>query len=490
MNYSISSLANMERNLYGGTSLYSNAPSYSNNYQMPMNYNTNYYGGNVPNQTIFGQQIPPYYTNAMQNYGYPQIQTNQIQNQTQANALQNNYQLTQPQNTNTTPQTQAKSQPSQTIFGNLTQTQKDAVVDFYAKNLEPSESFKNAVLLGGISCGLMQNPRVIAHPINYLTTTLGMGKNPIVKEMFKDVKVEGSALNKLWKKNNMILEDAFSQMHRAEARSKSRLTNLYRTRYTTTEIEKLKGIMQTALKKGDLDEIAKATEALRHAYCRNGKILKAYHWCKEKLGLKNNLKSVDKMLADTKTISETAQRMASYNKNMTPWKAFQKTNGIFGALMGLTEIVMNWSKVKTAQAKDAENAEKGIYTEYGKKQKTQTITKGITNTIGWCIGESLSVLAWSKVGATVGTAIGPGIGTAIGAIIGFLGGSLGMWLAGKGTKAIVGEDVANRIEAENKAKTPEGQLELIQTTAEAMQKGEKVNPFAQQAVNQILTTYA
>ena len=81
-------------------------------------------------------------------------------------------------------------------------------------------------------------------------------------------------------------------------------------------------------------------------------------------------------------------------------------------------------------------------------------------------------------------------GTIVGSVIGIIGGSLGMWLAGKATKAVVGEDVSNKIEAENKAKTEEGKIELLQHTIEKIQSGEKVPPQVQESAMKALTYYA
>ena len=61
-----------------------------------------------------------------------------------------------------------------------------------------------------------------------------------------------------------------------------------------------------------------------------------------------------------------------------------------------------------------------------------------------------------------------------------------MWAAGKITKKIVGEDVANQIEAENLAKTPEGQTELLQTALNSAKKGEPMTAEAQNALKKAI----
>ena len=52
-----------------------------------------------------------------------------------------------------------------------------------------------------------------------------------VAAMFKDVKTEGSVLNKLWKENSVVMEEAYAQAHRTRSRSYKKL-GLFRARYT------------------------------------------------------------------------------------------------------------------------------------------------------------------------------------------------------------------------------------------------------------------
>ena len=111
----------------------------------------------------------------------------------------------------------------------LTDEQVNALTDYYAKNLDPSESFASAAIMGTAFGTIMANPRTLVHPWNSLTS---FGD---VKEMFKGVKENGSAMNKLWKENNVVMEEAYSQMQRAKARSKWKI-GAFRKRYTKDEI--------------------------------------------------------------------------------------------------------------------------------------------------------------------------------------------------------------------------------------------------------------
>lgn len=436
---SINSLMNMEMQLYGGLGSNSAAPSYFNGYRAQSNnaiYSPSFYGyGN--NGTIFGQNIPQQYKTETSN----------------------------------------SSVPAGTPFKGLTDEQVKALTDYYAKNLDPSESFASAAIMGTAFGTIMANPRTLVHPWNSLTS---FGD---VKEMFKGVKENGSAMNKLWKENNVVMEEAYSQMQRAKARSKWKI-GAFRKRYTKDEYNQLKKIMQEALDSKDINKIAEATESLRHAYSSNGFIPGLF----DKIcGKKSS--TVASRLADTATITNNAKTLMGYNK-MTLGKAFKKAGGKVGLVFGLLEIAMNIPKIQAGYAKDEENAKLGIKSNNGGKQLAQTSVKAVCNTVGWAAGETLAIWGFAKAGAAIGTALGPGIGTVAGAAIGFLGGSIGMWLGGKLGKGLMGNDVSNKIEAEKLAQSSEGQVQLLQHALEQAQSGAKMDLRTQQALQTAITQLA
>lgn len=436
---SINSLMNMEMQLYGGLGSNSAAPSYFNGYRAQSNnaiYSPSFYGyGN--NGTIFGQNIPQQYKTETSN----------------------------------------SSVPAGTPFKGLTDEQVNALTDYYAKNLDPSESFASAAIMGTAFGTIMANPRTLVHPWNSLTS---FGD---VKEMFKGVKENGSAMNKLWKENNVVMEEAYSQMQRAKARSKWKI-GAFRKRYTKDEYNQLKKIMQEALDSKDINKIAESTESLRHAYSSNGFIPGLF----DKIcGKKSS--TVASRLADTATITNNAKTLMGYNK-MTLGNAFKKAGGKVGLVFGLLEIAMNISKIQAGYAKDEENAKLGIKSNNGGKQLAQTSVKAVCNTVGWAAGETLAIWGFAKAGAAIGTALGPGIGTIAGAAIGFLGGSIGMWLGGKLGKGLMGNDVSNKIEAEKLAQSSEGQVQLLQHALEQAQSGAKMDLRTQQALQSAITQLA
>lgn len=441
----ISSLANMEMALYGGFGTNANAPSYLNGY---MGGNSSYYmnpsfcgygnGYNNYNNSTFGQNIP---------YNY----------------------------SSTTPQ---KSQQD-TIFQALSQDEQKALMNDYMKSLAPSEGLLGCAVTNGIF-GLAMNPRLIAHLPNSIKT---VGN---VEKAFADVKVKGSALNKLWvnPENSNILREAYLQMHKAEARCQTKV-GAFRRSYVATgdvdRIQKVVGELKTALKSGNMEAIKKHTATLQHAYSYNGGFI-ARGWDKVK-GCFVDVKptSVVDKLKDTKGINS---RIAELGKTTeTSFKSmFKHGGGLKGGLFfAAIELLMGYDKIKTAFSKDSDT---------GMKQLAQTSTKAIGNAAGWAVGEAAALWAFTKAGAAIGTALGPGIGTLVGGAVGLIGGGIGMWLAGKATNAVVGQDVADEVESQKLAQSNEGQVQLLQNTMQRMQKGENVSPEAQQAVQKLATLYA
>ena len=465
----IQSLMNMEMALYGGMGSDCNVPSFSNNYMGNSSWNSfgsypNYFMPNYGNVS-FGQQIP---------YGY-------------ANGTQQNV-----------PTTQGLDKKSVEALGN-----------FYADNMDPSQSLFNAVVVGGVSGALMMNPRVIAHPIN---TYKAFGD---VKKMFGDAKVPGTKMHELWSKNNVLMEEAYSQMHRTAARAQSKLGAI-RGSYTSEQYKQLKGIMEQAIKSGKPEEIAKATETLRHAQVNNGWLAtparKGWHKVSGFLAKvpviggffgKGNAPVFDPITAskNTKVISENAKTLLEYNKMSgkgitkglakgaskgTLKIAFKKAGGKLGLLFAGFEILTNLPKIFAAKEQDKVNAQNGQKTNLAGTQTKQTVVKATANAAGWLAGETLGVWGAAKLGAKIGTKFGPGIGTVIGAVAGFVGGSLGMRALGGLAKKKMGTDVADKETGKQLAQTTEGQVELAQMVMQKVQNGEKVSADAMAATQQII----
>ncbi len=432
----VSQLANMEMALYGGFGSNANAPSYLNGYSSNNSYsNPSFYGYNNYDQA-FGQNIP--YSNNM----------------------------------NT-----SQTQPQTSIFQGLSQSETQALKDDYKKSLSPSEGILGAAA-GGAAFALIQNPRLIFHPINSWKATKA------TNTAFASVK-GNSALNKLWNnpEYSNILREAYLQLHKAEARKMTKFGAIRRSYKATGDVEKIDNIvnnLKNALKEGKIGLITKHTAELQHAYSVNqgfiprtwNKITKFFTG-KEAATVTSKLNDKNGILNRYKTLKNTTG---------TSMKSILKRGGGIkgGILFFAMEVLMNLGKIKTAFEKDSNT---------GMKQLGQTAVKGTGNAVGWALGEAASVWAFTKWGAKIGSKIHPILGTLIGGAVGVIGGTVGMCLAGKATKALVGQDVADDIDANKLAQTTEGQEELLKNTIERMQRGEKVSPEAQQAVQKIINQY-
>ncbi len=468
----ISALANMEMALYGGFGPNSAAPSYLNGYRGGNNYSSyggynnytnaynNYNSMGLAYNPTFGQKLPQNYSSAAQ-----QIQQGQ--------------------------QTQQGQQD--TVFQGLTQEEQKALENDYKRSLAPSEGLLGAAAWQA-PFAILMNPRLVAHPYNSIKTIKS------VEEAFADVKKAGTDLNKLWVKpeNSNILREAYLQMHKAEARCMSKWGLIRRSYAKTGDVDAIKGVvneLKSALKNGDIEAIKKHTATLQHAYSSNGgSIPRGWNWLKDcfnKISGNNSVSkamTVAEKLNDTKGINEKIEALGKTAEFGKPGKAgfkaiFKHHGGGLkaGLAFAAIEVIMSLDKIKTAFNKDSET---------GWKQLGQTSVKAAGNAAGWALGEAAGIWAFTKLGASIGTALGPGIGTAIGGAVGLIGGGIGMWLFGKGTKALVGQDVADDIQAKELTKTNEGQVQLLQNTIQRMQNGEKVSAQAQQAVQKVLAQYA
>ncbi len=432
---SVNSLANMEYMLYGGTSgLNATTPSYLNGYRANTGFYGNYYN--------------PY---MMQGY-YNNPQTGSVFSNQSGTA-------------------QAKT--SNVSFNGDWNT----LGDYYIKGQSPSESIGSAAI-GGAAFGMMTNLRFIAHPWNSFTT---IGK---VEKTFADVKKKGTKMYELWRnpETHKLMTDAYARMHKLEGGAQSRL-GLFKLRLDKVDKKlygNLKAEMEAALKSGDKKAIATATEKIRVATnAKTGYIPQGWNKLKVAMGGKPS-----KTIAERTTGEAISQAVS---KNLTEKGAalglkdqfkhsLKGQGGVGGALMFGMEYLFDWSKIKAAFSKDSSTG----WTQVG-----QTTAKGLGSLVGWTAGEAVGSWAGAKLGAALGTAVAPGVGTAIGAIAGLVCGSIGVALAGKFTRKIVGEDVGAKAEVENMKKTPEGQAQLLQLTAQQAMSDKKLDPKVALALQNI-----
>lgn len=429
----IQSLANMEYALYGGMNTNTLAPSLMNGYKADL---SSLY------QDPYSQYMYPYYGNYYPTYTNTQQNKQNIGNST----IQNN--------------------TTQTVTDNQTKKDINTLADYYKDTNFVEEGFGGA-LLGTIPFTLMENPQTFRHPFNAhnaMRRTDGF---------FNSIR----GLENLWKNEAKTMQGAYSQLYRVNRNALSKwpvLSKWFVGTMPEADRKYLSDLMKRALESKDPNKIRIATEQLRAASSMNGRIPRAFKWIKGKItGGATHLKSPAE-LAKEALASGSAQKAAA-ETGKSFWKSFTPKSILGGAgMFALFEAVMDWSKIKAAFGKDNSS---------GMQQLGQTAVKAAGCSIGFTAGQAAGKAvgrlagAWAaaKVGALVGSAV-PGLGTAIGAIAGFAGASLGMWLSTKISKAVVGEDVGQKIEIENMKKTKEGQQNLLSYTIGQYQNGEKVPP--------------
>jgi hypothetical protein len=417
---SVQALTNMEYALYGNTPNFGNAvaPSMVNGYCMNSAYLNPYYANQYYNPYV-NMYNNGYYNNAAQDIF------------TQA-GIQNTVQNTQ-QN----------------------QRDIDKIADFYSQNSQPSESMLGAAV-GGAAFGLVNNPRLIAHPIN---TIKSLGTT---EAAFKGIKDSTSNIGKLWAENNSVMREAYFRLNKIEARNFTKL-GLFRQSYVKNpqEYEALKPIIEelkSAMNANDVEKVAEATAKLKVAYTNDGILSKFGGSIKRFFGGKTKPNTVKEALNDTEAIKAATNEILANKGSIKFKEALKRGGGVKGGLFFMAiEFLMSLGNIKEAFSKDNKT---------GMTQVGQTLVKGAGSAAGWAVGEAAGVWASTKICAAIGTAISPGLGTAIGGVLGLIGGSIGCWLAGKATKKLVGQDVGEKVKIEKMKQTPEGQAQLLQLTAQ------------------------
>ena len=458
---SVQSLANMEYMLYGNTPSYASltAPSIVNNYCAQS-------------------------TSSM--YGYPYMNPYMTPYMNQAASAQYNPSFGQSASNLYTAQNNNAAENS--IFTGLSSNEQAVLANDYTKSLAPSESFLGATA-GAIAFSVLFHPRAIAHPIK---TYNSFAKT---KEIFGDITKEGSKLCEAWAdpKFNETIRDAYTAMNRIDARSlKKDGLHIWRKPLETGEYEELQRIMREAVDGFDknntesVKKLMEATERLNQANVKNGLLPRGANWVKNLF--RSEKKELPKALDKAKNDEAVMKALAdAAEAGKVPGKTYLQTlktsgGGIKGGLFFLgIEFLTSIGKIRDAFGKDSKT---------GWAQLGQTTVNGLGSAAGWAAGEALGTWGCAKLLAKAGTKVKPGLGTAIGAIAGMVVGSIGCWFTGKITHKIVGQDVADKVQTENMLATTEGQVQILQNTVQRMQKGEKVDPQAQMAVQKILAQYA
>ena len=430
-NMAINQLSNMEFMLYGGRSgMNIGCPSFMNGYKANIGINNgNYYN---------------YYNPAFQGYYNKDIFTHQ-NDATTVNTDVVNQAHTAGENTN--PNIDYSNPQFKGLSDDLNE-----LGNYYVKNSAPSESLSGAAI-SGAAFGVMNNPRTILHPINTIKATF----SDTMKNMFADVRVPNSELNKLYTNKLMVdgkifdgghelVSEAYARMHKLEALKHWKIGLFRRSLTAESQAELLKQSevieknLASALKSGNVKEIAKWTEEAKRLGNRfTGWLPKGFRaiglqkpmtWLRSKIN-PSQYQPIEGVVE--KNIAEAGAK-STLGKSLT--HSCGVGSGLFFAGMEFLNDMVFEHKIQDAFEKDSAT---------GWKQVSQTAVKGAGSAIGWAVGEGIGAwaggLAAMKIGATLGTTIAPGVGTAIGAVAGLIGGSIGCWLTGKLVHSVIGQDV-------------------------------------------------
>ena len=186
-------------------------------------------------------------------------------------------------------------------------------------------------------------------------------------------------------------------------------------------------------------------------------------------------------LADTTTIANNTSKLLSEAKGMTYSQAWNRVGGKWGLAFGAFEFLGSIGKINAAFQED---------TATGMKQLGQSVVKAGASTLGWQAGEALGVWGASKLTPMISKKFGGKWGTLIGALARPVCAVVSSWFSRKVAKAVVGEDVANKVQAKQASQTLEGQQMMLQDVIARAQAGEKIDVPTQQALQKLMTMYA
>ena len=347
-----------------------------------------------------------------------------------------------------------------TTFAGLSNQEINQLTDYYAKNNVLEEGFMGAAA-GGLSWLAFENAQSIFHPKNAKKGILE------AERVFKNVPKEAI------KKNPHLYQEAYTAVQQAwrDTGKKGWWSGWLRKPIDEATIKPLIQEMEAAWASGNQERIALATERLQGARGFDGKLIPEF--------LSKHRTVEQRLTEDSTKIGDKAKLLFEANKGKIGTLVKQSFKKDFWGFM-LFETVFSAGQIITAFGKDSET---------GLKQTGQSLAKAAAGTAGWCLGRAAGTWLGAKAGAAIGTALCPGVGTAIGALIGFTVGSIGMWAGHKLATKIVGADVADKVKAQELAKTQDGQIELLKFAAEKAQKGE-ADLKTQQLVYKALSNYA
>ena len=151
--------------------------------------------------------------------------------------------------------------------------------------------------------------------------------------------------------------------------------------------------------------------------------------------------------------AKVSGELAPLGKTSKLWNSVKKATGLTKLSKGAKELAVKSSTFRTVSKAVKGNALfAGIsllaeapeicttYSQLGSKAGTKQLARSVVNVAAETAGFAIGMKAGAAAGAAIGTCIPiPGVGTAVGAVVGAAVGLLGSWLAGKASRAVVGE---------------------------------------------------
>ncbi len=309
---------------------------------------------------------------------------------------------------------------------------------------------------------------VVGAGINHNDIDLGTG---VAGALIFEGGIKGGSW--LLKNKSKIKEDGFSKTLKNTLKATSELEqslkgkNIWETSKNFYKYNTLNELSQKyqAFKKLPLAEEAKLTGNARLKYLQQlskskyyDEVRKLLHEAKSLTGnaYKLKMKEISKAIAEAELNvhkAKIAGELAPLTKTGKGLQTVKKYTGITKGSTKLKELAASSSKFRTvskavkgnaifagisllAAAPEICETYNKLGTEAGNKQVGRTVVNIAAETAGFAIG--------MKAGAAAGAAIGscipiPGVGTAVGAVVGAAVGFIGSWLAGKASRAVVGE---------------------------------------------------
>ena len=351
-----------------------------------------------------------------------------------------------------------KKKNASTIFQGFTKKEEEKLLKQHSITFEPTAKLGSS-LLAGLGLGsLMKNGGMFSHPWNSAKTAL---RGSATNQMFK-------GKDEIWKNFSNLTQEAYYQMHKVERRSNSHWFKIFRKSYTQADdgvFKQYQKLMEDAIKSGNPERLAEVTELGKRINVKDGWLTNAWRKLRGKpmLNPADELtKGLDDIAKGAMRSSEGVQTLLKY-KNVSLKQAFnQAKGGKVGLILGALGFLMEIGNISKAFKKDKKD---------GWKQTGQSVAKFGANYLGYMAGETIGIWGGAKLGALIGSVV-PGLGTAVGALAGMLCGTIVSHFAGKGVRAIVGDNVSNEIQTKNLTKTEDGIKQIKQDLIAQAERGE------------------